>query len=237
MKQSPLFNGDKIILSLCDFSGHWPSFYRKAGYDVRCFDLKKTGDVRLMLHTDEDLYGVLCAPPCTEFTVSGNQYWPAKDADGRTVTALSIVDACLRVVVLHPELKFWALENPVGRLNRWLGEFEFAFDPCDFAAHLVEHPDWTDMLDVRKRAAAGEKLTARDVEIVKNCNVYPKKTLLWGKFNHPIKCRVEPITVKASNGDKYSPIHMATGGKSEKTKTIRSETPLGFAQAFYEANQ
>jgi len=26
------------------------------------------------------------------------------------------------------------------------------------------------------------------------------------------------------------------GGKSEKTKTLRSATPMGFARAFYEAN-
>jgi len=26
------------------------------------------------------------------------------------------------------------------------------------------------------------------------------------------------------------------GGKSEKTKTARSETPIGFANAFYQAN-
>lgn len=58
---------------------------------------------------------------------------------------------------------------------------------------------------------------------------WTKKTCLWGKFNIPKKTPVEP-----TQGSK---IHLSYGGRSEKTKTIRSITPLGFAKAFYEANQ
>ena len=227
---------DRIIISLCDKTGHWPEFYRRSGYDVRCFDLSSGGDVRTLLHTQEELYGLLLAPPCTDFTSSGAQFWNEKDDDGRTVNSLAIVDACLRVVALHPELKFWALENPVGRLNRWLGDWKFSFHPHHFAGYTEGHPDWKMIKRIRAKAAADEKLSAREVEAVKNCNVYTKKTLLWGKFNPPAVNPHDPVFVKASNGDRYSPIHIASGGKSGKTKSIRSETPLGFAQAFFEAN-
>lgn len=66
---------------------------------------------------------------------------------------------------------------------------------------------------------------------------YTKRTCLWGRFNIPFKTPIEPEFVLASNGDRYSKIHMATGGKSAKTKEIRSITPPGFAKAFFEANR
>jgi hypothetical protein len=189
-------NFGKTIISLCDYSGNWPKFYREAGYDVRCFDLKTTGDVRLLDRIETPIHGILAAPPCTAFSGSGAQYWPAKDANGETAAALAIVDACLRLVALHyEELAFWSLENPVGRLKRWLGDPRLIFDPCDYG------------------------------------DPYTKKTLLWGKFNTPAKNYVEPVKV-CSQGSWL----MKLGGKSEKTKTLRSMTPLGFAKAFFEAN-
>mgnify|MGYP001412418164 CR=1 FL=1 len=119
----------RLILSLCDFSGAWSLPYREAGYDVRKVDLKLGGDIRLLEFPGE-VHGILAAPPCTAFAGSGAQYWPAKDADGRTLDGLALVDACLRLVaVCRP--RWWALENPVGRLRRWLGPPRYIFDPCD----------------------------------------------------------------------------------------------------------
>lgn len=57
---------------------------------------------------------------------------------------------------------------------------------------------------------------------------YTKRTCLWGKFNIPRKTLVKP-----SEGSK---MHLAYGGRSERTKTLRSITPPGFARAFFEAN-
>ena len=45
--------------------------------------------------------------------------------------ALSVVDACLRLVVACQPL-WWALENPVGKLVRWLGPPRMYFNPCDY---------------------------------------------------------------------------------------------------------
>lgn len=61
---------------------------------------------------------------------------------------------------------------------------------------------------------------------------YTKKTCLWGDFNIPVKNPVDPIRV-CSQGSWIQKL----GGKSEKTKRLRSITPAGFAKAFYEANQ
>src|SRR4030067_1449567 len=92
---------DKLILSLCDHSGNWPKFYREAGYDVRSIDIKKGDDVRLIKHLNKPVYGILAAPVCTAFAGSGAQYWPKKDANGETLEALALVDACLRAVVIY----------------------------------------------------------------------------------------------------------------------------------------
>ena len=57
-------------------------------------------------------------------------------------------------------------------------------------------------------------------------NRYTKKTGIWGKFNIPEKFEYEPLP-----GPSWI---MKLGGKSERTKELRSMTPSGFAQAFYE---
>lgn len=62
---------------------------------------------------------------------------------------------------------------------------------------------------------------------------YTKKTCLWvgGDFRIPAATPVEPIKVCAQGS-----FLQKLGGKSEKTKRIRSTTPMGFARAVYEAN-
>lgn len=189
---------DKLILSLCDHSGNWPKFYREAGYDVRSIDLKKGGDVRTLAYLDKPVYGILAAPPCTAFAGSGAQYWPKKDKSGETLEALALVDACLRAVAIYKPV-FWALENPVGRLRRYLGPPALIFNPCDYG------------------------------------DAYTKKTCLWGKFNAPAKNPVEPVMYERG-GKKGSWMWANLGGKSERTKELRSMTPLGFAKAFFGAN-
>lgn len=182
------------VLSLCDFSGAWSEPYREAGYDVVRVDLKHGDDVRLLEHLGHPVHGILAAPPCTAFAGSGAQYWPAKDESGETLAGLALVDACLRAVALYRPT-WWALENPVGRLRRWLGPPRLMFDPCDYG------------------------------------DPYTKKTLLWGEFTEPLQQRVDPERV-CSQGSWL----MQLGGKSERTKELRSQTPAGFARAFFEAN-
>ena len=59
---------------------------------------------------------------------------------------------------------------------------------------------------------------------------YTKKTGLWGKFTMPNMTNVVDPTQGSKMWSKY-------GGKSERTKKLRSITPLGFAYAFYEVNK
>jgi len=61
---------------------------------------------------------------------------------------------------------------------------------------------------------------------------YTKKTCLWGQFNIPERNPVKPIRT-CPQGSWL----LKLGGKSEKTKRLRSITPPGFAKAFFEANR
>lgn len=201
-----LYREDRTILDLCAGSGGWSEPYAQAGYHVVRVELKDGADARLWPSAMSNaarlpeqfddvrewtgrVYGVLAAPVCTVFTGSGAR-WPRTDAE--ILDGLSLVDACLRIIHVVRPARFWALENPVGKLARWIGDPAWTFDPCDFG------------------------------------DPYTTKTCLWGRFNRPLKDRV-PVSGP-------SPI-TTLGGKSERTKALRSVTPAGFAQAFFEANQ
>jgi len=124
---------NKIILDLCAGTGAWSLPYRNAGYDVWLMTLS-SNDVRLLYYPPKHVYGILAAPPCTHFSLSGARWWREK-GEKPLLEALSIVDACLRIILLcklQGGLKFWCLENPVGRLTHYLGKPRIYFNPCEY---------------------------------------------------------------------------------------------------------
>ncbi len=119
---------NKIILDLCGGTGAWSKPYKDAGYDVKLIDLPD--DIRLLEKQKIDVYGILCAPPCRCFTNSSNSM---KNSITEKIDALSVVDACIRAVWIYKP-KFWALENPPGKLSKFLGDPKFKFHPWHFGA-------------------------------------------------------------------------------------------------------
>jgi len=139
----------KLILDLCGGSGAWSAPYRNAGYSVEVIDLPS--DVRLRAFEAYPVHGILAAPPCTVFANSGAR-WIRANAD--ILAALSVVDACLRLVALHRPC-WWALENPVGKLTRWLGPPVMYFDPCDYGdGHTKRTALWGRFTPPYKRRVA-----------------------------------------------------------------------------------
>lgn len=118
----------KVILSLFDRSGNWSRPYAEAGYDVRRFDLKDGDDVRVLAIPRYRVHGILAAPPCTMFALSGARWSRTPE---EMAHAIALVDAALRFVAMC-EPEWWALENPVGKLSNILGPPAFRFDPCEF---------------------------------------------------------------------------------------------------------
>ncbi|QYY33752.1 DNA cytosine methyltransferase (plasmid) [Cupriavidus pinatubonensis] len=136
-------NSQKVVLSLFDLTGAWARPWEEAGYQVYRFDIQddpEVGDVNGFSTSffidwfadfeGMDIYAVLAACPCTDFSVSGNQWWGAKDADGRTVSSVNLVHQTLRLIeYIKPAV--WAIENPVGRIEALGGlpPWRLAFDP------------------------------------------------------------------------------------------------------------
>lgn len=228
-------NRHKVIVSLCDYSGNWPKPYADAGYTVIQLDLKHGDDCTNVeksldkiweainspplcvgyAFTPWDFVGVLIATPCTAYTVSGARWWPRHDADGTRAAMDAVARGCLAIKdALKPT--WWALENPIGRIAKCVPEVgpkAFTFDPCDYAG-LAPEP---------------------------HREAYTKRTAIYGNAQKPIAtARLEPVMVEkvGKNGRVYRGSWMWAnlGGKSERTKELRSMTPMGFARAFFEAN-
>lgn len=182
----------KIILDLCGGTGAWSKPYRDAGYDVRVITLPEY-DICTYI-PPKSVYGILFAPPCTVWANSGARWWKKRTPD-EIFEAAQILIAGLRII-MRTKPKFYAIENPVGKMRKLLGEPRLIFNPCDYG------DPWT------------------------------KRTLLWGDFNIPKKNPVPPI-----RWCKQGSWVQKLGGKSERTKMLRSITPPGFARAFFEVNR
>ena len=121
----------KLILDLCGGTGSWSKPYQDdSNYIVWNITLPYE-DVRLFKRPGNFyVHGVLAAPPCTHLAGSGARWWEKKGQKA-LLEALSVADACLRIVMLSKP-KWWALENPVGRLREYYGKPVMYFHPCDY---------------------------------------------------------------------------------------------------------
>jgi len=169
LQEVPALVEDRLILSLCDASGVWPEPYEAAGYRVECIDAARGDDVRFLRYPSRPVYGILAAPPCEKFS-QWSRNMNGEPSREELLHALSIVDACLRLVAVCRPV-FWALENPSGRLRDYLGRPSFTFDPADFGGYLQE----------------GEARNGVEFD------AYRKRTLLWGRFTPPQRRPVAPV--------------------------------------------
>lgn len=115
-------SAERIILDLCAGSGAWSQPYEDAGYRVVRVSLPEL-DVRTYT-PPEGVWGVLAAPPCEQFSMARRT--PRDFAKG-----LEVVNACMRII-LQCKPRWWALENPVGMLSKFLRTPHDVFNPCDF---------------------------------------------------------------------------------------------------------
>jgi len=244
----------KTLLSLFDYSGNWSRPFLESGeWEVIRWDIKidKFLDIKNLDSCETcleilglDIDGILAAPPCTDFAVSGAQYWKIKDANGNTEKSLELVRQVLRLVDLYrptdPDYDgtfFWCMENPVGRIPKFFPELgkPLIIEPYEYAGW--NELNTKELLRLKQIARKEYKdITAEEAEFVLKCEAYTKKTCLWGEFNRELlikfKKPIQPIKVCKQG----SPLQRL-GGKNETTKEKRSFTPNGFARAFFEANK
>lgn len=120
-------NSNRVIISLFDLSGEWVRPWAEAGYDVYCFDIQNGHDITefdVAYFTENynfcDIYAIFAACPCTDFASSGARHFSGKDEDGRTEASKELVFQAMRTIeYFRPTI--WALENPVGRIERLTG--------------------------------------------------------------------------------------------------------------------
>lgn len=133
----------KIILDLCGGTGSWSLPYKMNGYSVLIVDPKNLTSYTYPHSVEEfvldmeasplEVHGILAAPPCTYFASSGARWWAKRDSE-TLLPAVETVRACLRVVHLLQPV-WWALENPIGRIQQCvpeLGPPKLRFDPWEF---------------------------------------------------------------------------------------------------------
>lgn len=118
-----------VILDVCGGTGAWSKPYAEAGYLVKIIDRLNGHDARL-LERERGVWGILAAPVCTVFSYARNRYPPT---EAELLHALSLVDACVRIAFAHRDgLKWWALENPINKLRRYLGPPRLTFKQWEY---------------------------------------------------------------------------------------------------------
>lgn len=135
-----------------DCDDYWCNLHQLHAYDCNCPPLDEwEGDAYSSAYDGMDIMsfpyksfesfdGILIAPPCTDFSLSGAQYWKAKDLDGRTAKSVALVRKALEIVDYFKPV-FWALENPAGRIHTCipeLGNPSYWFHPSDYGANYTK---------------------------------------------------------------------------------------------------
>lgn len=232
-----------IVLSLYDFTGEAVRPWALAGYECHIYDIQhpygphkqrvgsKGGSItthRKDLHRTETFEGLLreyegkpvvfgmAFPVCTDMAVSGAAHFKRK-AEANPGFQMDAVGYAVDCADFFEDLGVpYFIENPVSVLATQWRKPDHRFQPYEFGGYIplcqADHPRWP------------EYIAPRDA--------YPKKTCLWagGGFIMP---DLKPVDVAGG----YSTQHLKLGGKSQRTKDIRSATPRGFAIAVYEANK
>ena len=220
-----LFNRDKIILDLCGGTGAWSRPYKDAGYDVRVITLP--GHDVIDYIPPEDVYGILAAPPCKEFSIARqrNRYME-KAPDRDMKKGMSTVNACMRIIATTKPV-FWALENPTGLLSRYLGKPRYVFHPFYYG------DPWT-----KRTALWGNFKTPRPTcYSQENCLQKGGITDVGDYFKRQKICgKPRPGKTLPSRAD-MDLSHFKFVGMGEERSAFRAITPSGFAKAFFEANR
>jgi hypothetical protein len=197
----------KIILDLCGGTGSWSKPYKDARYDVRLITLPKY-DV-LTYVPPKNVYGILAAPPCTEFSLAKNGCKRLRNFED----GLRVVEACLKIIWqcrLQGGLKFWAMENPVGYLRQFLGRPHFVFEQWQFGELKIKK---TDIWGYFNEPTPVVKKRPADLMCLS-----PKK-----RYNAKDWSRIKPPS-------EYAHLNLDRAA-------LRAITPSGFAKAFFKVNQ
>lgn len=162
----------KIILDLCGGTGSWSKPYQNAGYDVRLVTWPDQ-DVRSYAPPSH-VYGILAAPPCTEFSIAKNHKLPRDYKKG-----MEVVDACMEIIKKANPV-FWALENPIGMLSKFIGKPVYSFQPWWFGDGWTKRTMLWGNFNLPKRKYQNYE----DCPQLQGAYIRPKRKTVSIAFNH-----------------------------------------------------
>ena len=230
-----------IVLILYDYTGEAVKPWAKAGYECFCYDIQHTGAtvdypnggkihyVNADLHRLETITSLhqqfrfkpvvfgMGFPVCTDLAVSGAGHFKSK-RQANPGFQDEAAEHAKRIGWLFETLSVpYFVENPVSVLATLWRKPNHCFQPFQYGGYIP-------------RAQAIHPLFP---DYIAPMDAYSKKTCLWtGQgFKMPVQ---SPVTCESFGS---STQHRKLGGKSIKTKNIRSATPRGFALAVFEANR
>ena len=221
----------KTVLLLFETTMLAAAEFEKCGFDTICIDLDnklgKWGDEHgiqtnsrildwdILENVDEiaDLAMscemVIGFPPCTDLANSGAAHFASKRAKNPNFQ-IEAVELCRTVETIGNLADVpWIIENPTSVLSTLWRKPDFRFQPYEYGGYLPVddvHPLYPKYIMPR--------------------DAYPKKTCYWTSENLKMP---EKLIVPIDKG--YSTQYNKLGGKSAKTKRIRSATPRGIMRA------
>lgn len=198
-------NNKKVILDLCGGTGSWSRDYKEAGYDVKVITLPKYNilatkltDEDIVFRKDlndnyriivkkEDVYGILAAPPCTEFSYA--KHFHGKGNYSHDFEAgLKIVRGCFNVI-WSTRPKWWCLENPRGYLKRWLGKPAETFEPWQYGDNYQKRTDLWGNFKMPRPAVLKKPEGLVKFSMLKSKEIYPE---YYGKLTRQERRAITP---------------------------------------------
>jgi len=207
----------KIILDLCGGTGAWSRPYKEARYDVRLVTLPDH-DV-LTYIPPENVYGILAAPPCTEFSIlnrdkyNKNERFLEFDKYKNSVN-LDILKTCLKIIEKCNPV-FYAIENPCGLMRKYMGKPQLSFQPYQYGDGWTKKTDIWGVFNIPQSKHTWE-----------TC---PKLNL----YTRPGR---EKPAIAFLHKSAKSLIPQFTDFEVDTDAALRGITPPGFAKAFFEEN-
>ena len=223
------------------------------------FSNEITGDVSLLdidkikSFTGDDVSFVFGFPECTHLAVSGAAHF-AKKRDANPFFQDEAMVLVHLTRYLGEDLDCpWAFENPVSVISTIWRKPNFIFNPHEYGGYLPQHdihPTYPEYIEPRDAYPKKTCIWARQ------CFVMPSfkrvgplgydlddNGVFIEDFDDPdfFKSLFNEGGERLYNDEGvplwgYSNQHKKLGGRSLKTKNIRSATPRGFAQAVFESN-
>lgn len=237
------YNGTKVVLSLYDYTAVAVRPWAEAGYTCICLDIQHTNTAEptknngMILYAKCDLHSPdavdrvlsivdsfnvvfgMAFPVCTDLAVSGASRFQSKAAIDPLFQEKAVGYAVDCSHIFENIGCGYFIENPVSVLSTKWRKPDYIFSPHQYGGYIPyedsEHPLYP------------EYIPARDA--------YKKRTCLWTGNDYKMP-EPKPVPLAESYGNGYSRQMMKLGGKSVRTKNIRSATPRGFSIANFEAN-